>query len=208
MQADGMTFLQASDPLPQPIDVLDPSGFCLARRQPFQPRLKTRHEPGIHRFLLLFAPGAMTIEPRLLAVIFPTHPQRLARGAGEGFRPFASKFAFSPARHHQIAIAVFLQPENILFRSDSPIQDDQGTFRRAESLQHLFERPRFHRVPREHPRASHEAAPVQHQAQGHPGTIATLLLRVSPLRFPISARGPFKIGIRQVIQGDARLQSE
>ena len=57
-------------------------------------------------------------------------------------------------------------------------------------------------------RAAHEAAGVEHQAQGQQRTVAAFLLRVPALGLRLRARLAFEIGVGQVVEGDGRLQVE
>ena len=57
-------------------------------------------------------------------------------------------------------------------------------------------------------RAAHEAAGVEHQAQGQQRTVAALLFRVPALCLRLRARLAFEIGVGQVVEGHRRLQVE
>ena len=108
----------------------------------------------------------------------------------------------------QIAVAVVAQPPDGGLGGDAAVHHHQGAGRRIECLQHAGQRAVFPDVAGEDLRAAHEAAGVEHQAQGQQRTVAALLFRVPALCLRLRARLAFEIGVGQVVEGHRRLQVE
>ena len=128
---------------------------------------------------------------------------RLDRHGGIGIEP-----AVAFAADDQIAVAVVAQPRHASIGGDAAVHHHQGAGRRPQRLQHPGQRPVFPDVTAEDLRAAHEAAGVEHQAQGQQWAVAALLLRVPALRLRLLARLAFEVGVRKVVEHHRRLQVE
>ena len=109
---------------------------------------------------------------------------RLERHGGSGIEA-----AVAFAADHQIAVAVVAQPSHTSVGGDAAVHHHQGADRRLQCFEHPGQRPVFPDVAGEDLRAAHEAAGIEHQAQGQQRAVAALLLRVPALR-PAAGRSP------------------
>ena len=128
---------------------------------------------------------------------------RLERHGGIGIEA-----AVAFAADHQIAVAVVAQPSHTGVGGDTAVHHHQGADRRLQCFEHPGQRPVFADVAGEDLRAAHEAAGIEHQAQGQQRTVAALLLRVPALRLRLVARLALEVGVGQVVERHRRLQVE
>ena len=112
------------------------------------------------------------------------------------------------ATDDQIPVAVLTQPRDTRVGGDAAVHHHQGAGRRLERLEHPGQGAVFPDVAGEDLRPAHEAAGVEHQAQGQQRAIAALLLRVPALGLRLLARLAFEVGVGQVVEGHCRLQVE
>ena len=112
------------------------------------------------------------------------------------------------AADHQIAVAVVAQPSHTGVGGDTAVHHHQGADRRLQCFEHPGQRPVFPDVAGEDFRAAHEAASIEHQAQGQQRAVAALLFRVPALRLRLVARLALEVGVGQVVERHRRLQVE
>ena len=112
------------------------------------------------------------------------------------------------AADDQIAVGVVAQPRDGGLGGDAAVHDHQGAGWRVERLEHAGQGAVLADVAGEDLRAAHEAAGIEHQAQGQQRTVAALLLRVPAPGLRLRTRLAFEIGVGQVVEGDGRLQVE
>ena len=128
---------------------------------------------------------------------------RLERHGGIGIEA-----AVAFAADHQIAVAVVAQPSHTGVGGDTAVHHHQGADRRLQCFEHPGQRPVFPDVAGEDLRAAHEAAGIEHQAQGQQRAVAALLFRVPALRLRLVARLALEVGVGQVVERHRRLQVE
>ena len=128
---------------------------------------------------------------------------RLERHGGIGIEA-----AVAFAADHQIAVAVVAQPSHTGVGGDTAVHHHQGADRRLQCFEHPGQRPVFPDVAGEDFRAAHEAAGIEHQAQGQQRAVAALLFRVPALRLRLVARLALEVGVGQVVERHRRLQVE
>jgi len=109
------------------------------------------------------------------------------------------ELAGAAAPHHQIAVALLEQPCQVGLGGDARVHDHQGAMRRAEPIEHHWQRSAFRNVAGKRLGAAHKAAAVEYQAQCQQRTIAALLLRAPPFGLGIALCLALEIGIGQVI---------
>ena len=112
------------------------------------------------------------------------------------------------AADDQIAVVVLTQPLHAGLGGDAAVHDHEGAGWRLQRLEHVGQRALFADVAGEDLGATHEAAGVEHQAQGQQRTVAALLLRVPALRLRLLARLALEVGVGQVVEGHRRLAVE
>ena len=76
------------------------------------------------------------------------------------------------AADDEIAVSVLAQPGDAVVGGDAAVHDDEGAGRGLEGLEHAGEGAVLLDVAGEDLRAAHEAAGVEHQAQGEEGAVA------------------------------------
>ena len=205
-----MLGLQSSDALP---DLVEP----LVRSRAGQPVVELR-QGGLEAGGETLDDAALLLGP-LLGVAVQAHfvgigrdhlvhvhglvRLRLERHGGIGIEP-----AVAFAADHQIAVAVVAQPRHTGVGGDTAVHHHQGAGRRLQCFEHPGQRPVFADVAGEDLRAAHEAAGIEHQAQGQQRAVAALLLRVPALRLRLVARLALEVGVGQVVERHRRLQVE
>ena len=112
------------------------------------------------------------------------------------------------AADDEIAVAVVAQPRHAGLGGDAAVHHHEGVLGRLKRPEHAGQRLLFPDVAGEDLRAAHEAAGVEHQAQGQQGAVGALLLRVPALRLRLLARLAFEVRVGQVVEGHRRLQVE
>ena len=112
------------------------------------------------------------------------------------------------AADDQIAVAALVQPRDGVVGGDAAVHDDEGAGGRLQGLEHAGQRAVLLDVAGKDLRAAHEAAGIEHQAQGQQRTVAALLLRVPALGLRVLAGLAFEVRVGQVVERHRRLQVE
>ena len=112
------------------------------------------------------------------------------------------------AADDQIAVVVLTQPLHAGLGGDAAVHDHEGAGWRRQRFEHAGQRALFADVAGEDLGAAHEAAGVEHQAQGQQRTVAALLLRVPAFCLRLLARLALEVGVGQVVEGHRRLAVE
>ena len=87
---------------------------------------------------------------------------------------------------------VLAEPGDGCLGSDAAVDDHEGAGRRVERVEHAGQGAVFADVAGEDLRAAHEAAGIEHQAEGQQGAIAAPLFRVPALGLRLLARLAFE----------------
>ena len=127
-----------------------------------------------------------------------------------GNRPrlFGIEVALPAPAPGQIAIALFAQPFQSLFRARASIQHDQGLAVDREILEHLLEGRGLALVAGEHLGTLDRSRAIQNQRQGQQRTVRAPFLGLAAPGLVLSLGLTFKIGVGQVIERDCRLPVE
>ena len=103
-----------------------------------------------------------------------------------------------------IVVAVVFQPEDVLFRRDARVHDDQGLClegKGGKGGDHALEGARFAHVPVEDFRPLGEAVGVEHHPQGEQRAVASLLLRHAEAGLVVVLPRTLEEGVREVERG-------
>ena len=152
----------------------------------------------------------VAVQPHFIGVgrdrLVELHGLVRPRADGDGGPGVELAVAF--AADDQVAVAVVAQPRDAGVGGDAAVHDHEGALGGLKRRQHAGQGPLFPDIAGEDLRAAHEAAGVEHQAQGQQRAVAAFLLGVSALRLRLPARPAFEIRVGQVVEGHRRLDVE